>query len=1441
MAWGSPALLFLALAVLPLILLLNSLRPRGTRLRTTAMFLLERALRQRPLGKRLGWLLRKNLLLFLQLAAATALIAALGRPSLLLWSGRGSDIVAVVDLSASMKAGEGGASRFEAARRELLREIASLGAGQRMMLIAAGPSPRVLSFFTADKPHLRHLARSLQPTDAPAAVKEAILFAHAFLRRGGRDRVVVFSDGAFEGAAELPWGAAHLRMAQALGGSENVGILRFEIRRLPATADRYQALLSVKNFSASARNVPAAIEMGGREWVRETIPLAPGERKDLVYDYRAPLPKRAVATLEIADHFATDNRAYLALAEAAPLRLLYVGRGNPFLERLFRALPFVEVESAPGLTRESLATQSRDYDAIVVDGVSSPPLERGNFILINTVAGLGWQASGKIARPRVLPGLKRHPLSAGLRLEDLSIREALAIKAPPETVVLARSAQGPLLLAVERRGLRALVLAFDLLDSDLPYRVAFPLLFSNALRWLRPLELEFPSAKVEAGKSYSLPAAMTEAIVTRPSGKTERLSARAGPLLYAETLEVGFYRYRLENREGEFAVNLFDEAESNIAPRLVVSPSAAERAAPSGESAGLELWPYLLVGVLALLGIEAVLAFRGSVPLHPALLRAGALAALLAALYNPLLERREEILDVVVAADASLSAGRSGLEAARQLLEEARPRLSSTARVGLLTFAGEPAWEFFPQPDPPRAELALPASRAETNIQTALEAALGAVRDGAQARLVLISDGNENAGDALSLLPMLKARRLEIWPLPVQIDRGGAEVAVSALELPREVARGSQVEIRAAVESLSPVSARVRLFRDGRLRGEKQVLLASGTNHVEFSERLDEPGVHRFEVLVEAERDTLAENNLLQNVVQVRGPPRALYLHSPANEERHFARLLTTQGFAVTSAAAERARLGLAELAGFDLVVLDDVPAYELGQARMEALERYVRDLGGGLIVLGGPQSYGAGGYWKTPLERVLPVEVRPPSRVDLPQVAILFVLDKSGSMGAGPEGGSKLELAKSAALAAADLLNPEDQVGILTFDASWEWLLPFRPVGKGEWVYEKLATLQSEGGTDLYKALVEAFRAFKAQKAAVKHLLILSDGLTDKVDFDSLLRSMTSAGITVSTVAIGRDADVELMRSIAKAGKGRSYFTADAANIPHIFTSEALLTARNLIVEKAVQPQGAASGPLRGLRLDSVPPLRGYILTHSKPTAAILMRVGEDPLLASWRYGLGQVVAYTSDISGRWGREWLEWAELPRWSGQLARSVAKRPAEGTVRSEVSLRARRAKLRVDLLAEDGGFVNQLPLRGVLTGGSSRREIAFEQTAPGRYEGQLPEVEQGIHFVSLYDGTGGPAQSRLLASIPLVAGYPEEYRQIKTNARFLSHLAEGTGGRMIDHERLGQSVQALLTPSPDQGYSRRELWHEIAGAALLLLLADLAARRWPGRRIMGSGA
>ena len=1438
MVWAVPYALLLFFGAVPLILFLHSLKPKGFKVSTTTLFLWERVLKQRPLATRIGWLFRKNLLLILQILAACLLIAALADPSLLHFGAPSGDMVVVVDLSASMKARGPSGTRFEAARKEFLSLVDELSSGQKMMLIGAGAETRLIVPFTADKQRLRDAGRSMVATDASGRIKEAILFAHAFLKRGSPDHVVVISDGAFAGAEDFARQAAHLRFIKVDGGRDNVAIVGFEVRRHADRSSQYEVMVHLRNFTAKAIRAPLTITLGDTTLVRESIDIEPDGRRVLIYPFKGALAGVLAARLEIDDDFATDNRAYLAVSDAPPVRLLYVGPGNPFLSSLLRFFPNVQVTAAqPG---EPDAHFENQYDLVIFDRVPVPTLTQGNFILINTVApNLPLQVQGKGRNPRIVAAVTKHPITDGLSLADLQVRESLRVAVTGDGVVLARSPESPMLVALERGKLRLLFIAFDLMASDLPLRVAFPILFHNTIEWFQPQRVEFPSHNVQAGTPFllRLPVGDSDLQITTPAGKKEQLKVATSPLVFTDTLEAGLYSYKSASREGRFAVNLFDESESLIASRLNMSAANAGARGQEGSgttASGLSLWPLLLAGVLILLALEFFLAFRTGVSLYPIVARGVALVALVLALVNPRIFKTTNALDVVLGVDLSRSVGQEGREKAREILDAASRIQNPEIRTGLLMFGRSPEWEFLPRQNFPAADFASRLDREETDIEAALQAALAQMGEDRQGKILLLSDGNENRGETARVIPLLRSQGAQVWTLPVSLSRGRNEIYLSDLTLPRRVDSAEGFEVKGKIESLRDAPARVKLLRDGFLAREQELQLKAGANQVNFRESLKERGSHTYELLVEARDDTLAENNLLQGVVEVQGPPRVLLLSAQKEGQRFLSRVLQVQGYAVVESAPEANPLMLPELSSFDLVVLDNVPAFQLSYAKMENIEKYVRDLGGGLLVIGGSQSYGAGGYYRTPLERILPVDMRPPARLDLPHVALLFVLDKSGSMGAGPEGSTKLDLAKAAAIAAADVMNPTDQVGILSFDAAWDWTLLFRPVGKGEWISEGLASLQSDGGTDLYKAMIEAYRGIATKQAAIKHVIVLSDGLTDKADFHGLVQRMARDGITVSTVSVGNDADVQLMADIAKDGKGRGYVALDPRTIPQIFTTETLLISRDLLVEKLVTPSIVASvGPLKGIAQGNLPSLRGYVLTYPKPRAELLMKADTDPLLVSWRYGLGRVMAFTSDLSGRWGKEWVAWHGFPQWASQLARDTLRKVLETRNRTDFQPEGESVKVVADFVSKDGSFLNHLKLKGNITApNQTTQDQAFQQTAPGRYEGKFTPSQRGIHFLTMYaEGKAGEAPLAV-ATVPYVAPYPKEYRELKPNMALLSRLAEETGGEMLDPDKIEEGIKRLYTPTPGKGRRGQETWWPLAGLGLFLFLADLVLRSWP---------
>lgn len=1441
MQWSFPAAFLLLLGAVPIILLLNSLRPRGPRVRISALFLLEKVLRERPIGKRLGWLWHRNLPLILQLLAALALVTALADPGLLGLGRAGRNVVAVVDLSASMKARGESESRFDQARARLGSLIGEVAGDGRMMIIGAGAEPRVLQPFTADKAQLRRAVAEMAPTDGAAPVQEAVLLAHSFLGEDGSDRLVVITDGAFPDADALPWDAPYLELEQVVGGSDNVAIVGFQLRRITGKVREYEIMVALRNYTERSVRAPLIITIADQIVKRALVTLRPFAREVFVYPYQGDLRGRATALIAVQDDFSTDDRAYLAFPDARPTRLLYVGGGNPFLDRLFRYLPRVTVARMDRLPLDELPEQITAYDVVVVDGVPAPRLSRGNFVLINTVPeGLPLRVRGRSERPPVTGTAGQESLGSGLELTGLYVKEALALVPTGDGTIVADSPQGPLIYAAEEEGLKALVFAFALEQSDLPFRVAFPLLMRNALAWFRPQPFEFPAMQVAAGAPFTAPSRGGGGALEfrKPSGSTVTLPAEGREVIFDDTSEVGFYSFTGRQQQGEFAVNLFSEQESQIrpSPGALAGGQSASRASMPQIATVLSLWPALLAIVLAVLAFESFVAYRSRPSLYPLVLRLPALAAVVLALVNPSVFHRTNELDVVVGVDLSDSVGRATAAPALRILERSQAFLNPRVRLGVFSFAERPQWEFPPVAELPAFDLSQPDGRHATSLAAALQGALGELSDTREGRVLLVSDGNENKGNARGLAGLLRSHRVQVWSYPVSLSDQTGEVYLSDLVLPARVNSGDTFEVKAALESVQVSSTRVKLIRNGRIVADRQTTLNPGTNWVIFTERLNDHGNFTYEVLLEAPEDALPENNLLQGIVDVKGPARVLYLRQAEDERRFMAEALRVQGYEVHEVTPEVANMALPELATFDLLVMDNVPAYRLSQARMERIEHFVRDLGGGLIVLGGPKSYGAGGYYRSPLERVLPVEMRPPVRLEMPHVALLFVVDKSGSMGGGPAGTTKLDLAKAATLASAELLNPTDELGVLAFDSDWQWIVPFRPASEAGAITDRIAGLKSDGGTNLHKALVEGRRELLGKAAAVKHVLVLSDGLTEKGDIVELVRQMAGGRVTVSTVSIGGDADMALMTRIAQAGKGRSYLTVDPRTIPQIFTTETLMISRELLVDKTVTPTVAdASGAMRGLAAGPLPPVHGYVLTHPKPNAEVHLKAADDPLLVSWRYGLGRVHAYTSDISGAWGRDWVAWERFPQWVGQVARLTVKQVLQEEMRTQFVRTGETVKAFVDFFSPDGRPVNHLDLNGMLIGADETvREQNFHQVAPGRYEADFTAPPRGVNLLTLTRGQDAAGLGGS-ATVPFIVPYSKEYSEISANTPLLEQLARDTGGEMLNEETLEEGLERLFEPAQSGREFAQGTWWYLGVLGLCIFLADLAARTLAHRR------
>ncbi|HEX4836736.1 MAG TPA: VWA domain-containing protein [bacterium] len=801
-------------------------------------------------------------------------------------------------------------------------------------------------------------------------------------------------------------------------------------------------------------------------------------------------------------------------------------------------------------------------------------------------------------------------------------------------------------------------------------------------------------------------------------------------------------------------------------------------------------------------------------------LRATTLTFLILALSGPVLRVPSPGTAVVFAVDRSLSITEAGRRMEAAFLRDALSRMHREDRAGIVTFAGRPSLR---SPVGPHTAADDPGPAFDpdaTDIGAALDLALRVLPGSGARRIVVLSDGGENQGDAVAAARTAAAAGVAIDAVAI-LTAPPDDVLVEDLVAPQSVHPGEAYTVSAVLHATAEARATLTLRRNGEPIAARRLILPVGETAVRFSDTAAREGVVRYRVDVTATPDAIAGNDHGEALVIVRGRPRVLFVSgSPSALPAWLAR----QGLRVDVRPPGTVPVLATDFSGYGSVVLDDVAAADLSRAQQEALRAFVRAGGGGVVAIGGPHSFGVGGYAGTPLEDLLPVKMDVREMTALPTVAILLVIDTSGSMEAFGTELAKEELAKEIASSVIDLLGEHDQIGVITFDQEYRWLVPPTEARNRARVLDEVARLRAGGGTVMYPPLAAARAFLRASPAKVRHVIVLSDGLTDPGDFRRLATEMTRDRITLSTVAIGSDADVEFMRNLARWGGGRSYFARDLYSIPEIFTTEALVAVRSYIVEEPTRPLQTGSAPtLEGLA--PPPPLDGYVATVPKPAADVgLTSPRRDPILATWRYGLGRTVAFTSDDGLRWTARWAGWRDVARFWSQTIRWTLRDEGSG-LSIEISRDRRGALARAVL---DARHPDGAPWDGLEVGGEvespqgTRGGIALEQTAPGRYEGTWPATGPGIYTLTLSarDGRGVVG----IRTAGLVVPYSPELRVPGGNVALLARLVEMTGGALLHRPE-----DAFR---PGRGSGTRDVWPPLAGLALGTLLAEVIVRRVP---------
>lgn len=1374
----APWWLLLGLTAIP-ILAVHMLRPRRRSVEVSSVWL------WRPVANnvtsRSPWQrLRRSWPLLAQLLAAALIALGAAQPVTTAPSAFGRHTVFIVDTSVSMSATDGrgrgtDGTRFDQLQATAKRMRKKLPGGALASIVTSDGSVRLST--SSDAAAFERVIGSLSPTAGASHWDKATLLAKGLQTAEADTRFVLLSDGGLSETDQrlLPVGTRFEPLGSA---PDNVSLA--DIVVLPQTAG-VSVGSTVHNRSPNAQTTNVELFVDNVRQTAKRVTVKAQSSTNVTFDVRSgERIELRLANTSGTDYLSADDRVFSTVGERRKLNIQLVTPADPeslFIERALQALPNVTLVSG------SSTVIAAKTEVLVFDRMAPP-----SDLTIPAIVFAAPQGYGPVTLPSAsgveypVPTLVRsgHPLLAGLDLSSVVIETAQNVDAG-DTQILVAAPSAPLIMQGRTETTRFVYWSFSPSVSTIALDLSFPVLVDRMVSDLGGAQVAGGALEVGTG----LAPALQSRTVTDPSGKVTTVPrGESGSPLN----QPGFWKVSgdASGADETIAVNT-PASEQDIGPRSVL------RSAPQGEDEDLRRGTsrtsrlrWVATAILLLVGIEWLLARRrvgvSASQWGVAQGMRGVVGLLtLIALIAPVVRVPSRNVATVFAIDASDSLGPGGRRDAIAFVEEALASMPLDARAGVVVFGGTAQVTAAVQRRLDLGDVSGAIDASNTDLASALRLAGAASPSDAARRVVVISDGRRTIGDEA-------AAAEELADAGIRVDAAiagrpdTADVAVDSFRVPSSAQQGERIVLQANLRASEATTAEVVLKADGREVRRDSVELQPGDNNWSVEVQAAADGVATYSVEVVSQRDGVVQNDVGYAATAIQGATRVLVLagdsevyETGGNGSAQIARALRQSGLEVTTKRASELD-GLDDLAGVSAVVLVDVHRRELNSSQVDVLTGAVRELGIGMTVVGGTNSFGSGGYLGSRLEELLPVvsEVADPKRRS--PVAQGIIIDTSGSMSAPVDGKrTALDLAKAGALGAVGALREGDKVGVMGVDDDREWVMHVQDLPSMSEAEKEISKLQIGGGTVIEGSLTEVAKELTASKAGVRHIIVLSDGYTS--DVNALITeaaNLRAQGFTITTVGAGPDIEPNFAK-VAAAGGGRFVPGGDFANLPAVFIEETQTVARNLVNEGDFLPEITAFVPAVQ-DLDVAPALKGFQATTPRPTARTALRVGpfKDPLLSSWQAGLGKVTVWASDAGQRWSPGWAS-LEQPFWAS-VVKDTILRGGSGTVRATID------DGKLDIRAVGPGWGTAATASAVVRMPDGEAvKVQLRRTSDGAFVGSAEAPKAGTYAVGVAVDTGSAGFS---GGATAIRGYSAEYEPGSPDRDRLERLSARTGGRGI---------------------------------------------------------
>lgn len=693
----------------------------------------------------------------------------------------------------------------------------------------------------------------------------------------------------------------------------------------------------------------------------------------------------------------------------------------------------------------------------------------------------------------------------------------------------------------------------------------------------------------------------------------------------------------------------------------------------------------------------------------------------------------------------------------------------------------------------------------ETNIEQALQLATGIVDKDKATRIVLMTDGLQTKGEVLESITKIAGSKIsvDVVPLGRKISN---DVSIQSFTTPQVAYQGEEQTLVTEIESTTDTMGELLLYENDQLIFRETIQLEEGKNVFTYRHKGNKEGLVKYEAYIQTDEDAILENNKLTSITMVQSTPRLLIV-SDREEGSPIADMLNPSSIQFEEVSAEELPSSLSYMLKYDAIIFDNVPGHLVGEAKMGVIEQAVKNFGVGFMMVGGENSFGIGGYFKTPIEKLLPVEMEVKGKQQLPSLGLVIVLDRSGSMI-----GLKMELAKEAAVRSVELLREGDTFGLIAFDSHpWE-IIETKPLENKDEVTNTILSIPAEGGTEIYPSLSLAYNNLFDLPLQRKHIILLTDGQSaTSGNYEELIESGKKKHITLSTVAIGHDADRQLLESLSELAGGRFYDVEDETTIPSILSRETAMISRTYIVDDPFYPVIYHSEGWNQLFEKGVPQMNAYIGTTAKTTANVIAESEkEDPVLAEWQYGLGRTIAFTSDSTGAWTGDWGRWDRwVDFWNTAISRLL---PTYNEIAYDIRMDGEGSFLITDP-TNQAAFLDV----AVVDEYGNELEVHLEPISASKVRA-VADAKPGLVFFRI-------SKDDNVYQTGLTVPYSSEYRLQPLNEKLLEEVADKTGGKIVE------DPQEVFRKFNEQGATRQSIATIILLVSLLLFFVDITIRRF----------